>query len=396
MKKTVISLLVCFLVLGTLGMHATAKEGTKATHTSLTEDATATWCGYCKYAAAALKELYAEGNLDFYFVSLVDDKCTKAATRINQYNLYGFPTVFHDGGYKVNVGAGSTQSAKTAYTTSLTACGNRAVPDIDVDVRVEWLGGALMRITATVTNNEATTYDGRIRAYITENESSLNWRDTANKLYHFPLLDFAFNTVISIPAGDAWTTTVTWDGATHNSGHGQSYGNIKYDNITVIAAVFNSTVHQGYAYPPSSNPFNAYYVDDTAAAMADDLSADVYTLPETGGSINFGLYAGSEHQGRNYLLACGVTGSTPGTTLPGGMVLPVNFDVFTYNILFPLLNTSLFMDFYGNINAEGTAAAQLNSGTLPPGYTGTVLTFAYCLNDPFDYVSMPIDVEIVP
>jgi PKD repeat protein len=30
----------------------------------------------------------------------------------------------------------------------------------------------------------------------------------------------------------------------------------------IIAAVENDEVHQGYSYPPSSNPFNAYYVDD--------------------------------------------------------------------------------------------------------------------------------------
>jgi hypothetical protein len=31
----------------------------------------------------------------------------------------------------------------------------------------------------------------------------------------------------------------------------------------VIAAVFNDEWNQGYSYPPSENPFDAYYVDDT-------------------------------------------------------------------------------------------------------------------------------------
>jgi hypothetical protein len=35
----------------------------------------------------------------------------------------------------------------------------------------------------------------------------------------------------------------------------------------VIGALFNPTVHQGYSYPPSGYPFNAYYVDDTTGVQ---------------------------------------------------------------------------------------------------------------------------------
>ncbi|MFH2002371.1 MAG: hypothetical protein ABIK28_22050 [Planctomycetota bacterium] len=303
--------------------------------------------------------------------------------------------MFHDGGFDVDVGAGSIPGAKTTYTASLNSCGNRVVSDIDVDVRVEWLGGAQMRVTVTVTNNEATTYDGTLRAFITENESSLNWRDSANKLYNYPMLDYAFNEVISIPAGDMWTDTVVYDGALHNSGLGQSYANISYNNITVLAAVYNSTWHQGYAYPPSSNPFDAYWVDESAAGTPDFLSADVYTLPETGGDVNFGIYARNRYKNKNYILLCGASGSVPGTTLPGGMVLPLNMDAFTDYILFPLINTSLFANFLGVLDSTGAATAQVSTGALPPGYVGTVLTFAYCTYDPFSFVSNAVDVEIV-
>lgn len=396
MKMTAISMLCCLMVFGAFGSVAFADGGARATHTSLTEDATATWCGYCKYAAAALKEIYEDGTHDFYYISLVDDKCVKAKNRIDSFNLYGFPTVYHDGGFKVNVGAGSTPAAKTAYKNSLNACGNRAVPDIDIDLQVEWLGGAEMRIITTVTNNESDTYKGDIRIYITETVSSLNWKDTANKPYRFALLDFAIDEELSIPANSDWTDTTTWDGADHNSGYGQNYGSIKYNNITVIAAVFNEEKHQGYSYPPSQNPFDAYYVDETEAAVANTLSGYEHTLAETGGSVDFGLYAGRNNMLRNYYLVGGVSGSLPGTTLPGGEVLPVNFDVFTYEILFPLMNTAVFADFYGTISVDGTATATLTSGPLPSGYVGTVMTFAYCLAGPYDFVSNPVEVEIVP
>ena len=100
----------------------------RATHTVLGEYGTATWCGYCKYAHGALKELYAEGNLDFYYVSLVCDMNSIAYSHVvNDYNLYGYPTTWWDGGYKVDVGAGSIPGAKATYTTSINQCGARAV-----------------------------------------------------------------------------------------------------------------------------------------------------------------------------------------------------------------------------------------------------------------------------
>ena len=45
-----------------------------STHTVFGELGTATWCGYCKYAHGALKEIWNDGLYDFYYVSMVDDK----------------------------------------------------------------------------------------------------------------------------------------------------------------------------------------------------------------------------------------------------------------------------------------------------------------------------------
>ena len=227
------------------------------THTVLGEYGTATWCGYCKYAHGALKELYAEGDLDFYYVTLVCDMNSIAYSHaVNDYNLYGYPTLWWDGGYKVDVGAGSIPGAKATYTTAINQCGARAVEDIDIDLLVTWLSGTNMQIDVSVDNNEASTYGGHIRVYITEIESSMGWYDTAGKLYTFPFLDFAFNEPLSISAGGSWSDSTTWDGSTHG------YSSITEDNLMVIAAVFNDEWHQGYSYPPSGNPFDAYYVDD--------------------------------------------------------------------------------------------------------------------------------------
>lgn len=234
-------------------------ESLDFTHTVFAEYETKTTCGYCKYAHAALNTIYAGGDYPFYYVSLVCDKNFVAYVRAKtDYNLRGYPTVFFDGGYEVNIG-GSTGS-EAQYRSSITSRGNRAVYDVDINLKVSWLGGTEMKIFVSVDNNEASTYDGTLRVYITEIVSSMGWMDTTGYLYTFPFLDLAFNEEISIPAGEVWIDFTTWDGSAHD------YPSITEDKIMIIAAMFNDEWHQGYAYPPSSNPFDAYYVDEATAA----------------------------------------------------------------------------------------------------------------------------------
>lgn len=229
------------------------------THTAFGEYATSTTCGYCKYAHGALKELYTEGEYDFNYITLVCNKNPKAASRASEYNLYGYPTVWWDGGYKVNVGAGSLPSAKSAYKTSINSCLNRAVEDVDIDLTATWLGGTEIEVDVTVNNNEATSYGGHIRVYITEIESSMGWRDTGGQLYTFAFLDWAFNQAISISSGGSWSDSTTWDGTANG------FSSVTENNLMIFAAVFNDEWNQGYSYPPNGNPFDAYYVDDSVA-----------------------------------------------------------------------------------------------------------------------------------
>jgi glutaredoxin len=244
-------------------------QGSKVfTHTVFAEDGTATWCGYCHYAREALDKIFTSGDYPFYYVCMVDDMNAKAAQRNTEYNVYGFPTVWFDGGYKVNVGGGTGNEAQ--YRSSINTCGARTVANIDINLNVTWLGNAAMNITASVMNNEAAQYAGHLRIYVTEVESSLGWHDTAGHPYTFPFLEYAYNGPVTIPSGDTWTNTMNWDGHNYQNGYGVYYGNIQYGNIMVIAVMFNNTWHQGYSYPPSSNPFNAYYVDDAAGFWVGD------------------------------------------------------------------------------------------------------------------------------
>jgi len=75
-------------------------------------------------------------------------------------------------------------------------------------------------------------------------------------------------------------------------------------------------------------------------------------------------------------------------------MLPVNWDAFTDLVLY-LANTALFPGFIGALDASGQCSAQLNAPTLPSAAVGLVMSYAYCCNNPFDFVSNPVDIEIV-
>jgi hypothetical protein len=137
--------------------------------------------------------------------------------------------------------------------------------------------------------------------------------------------------------------------------------------------------------------------DAFVTKIAISLYADSYCIPEqTGKTINFKLNSGAINSSRTFLLLGSVSGTTPGYPLPGGhAVLPLNWDPFTYAVLLHL-NSSVFVNFLDTLDANGQATAQLNSGPLRPGFVGTIIYFAYCLNDPFDFASDPVEIEIVP
>jgi len=78
------------------------------------------------------------------------------------------------------------------------------------------------------------------------------------------------------------------------------------------------------------------------------------TLPgNTGGTVDFALSAGLDNGGDNYLMAGSLSGTDPGTLLPGGLaVIPLNRDWFTDCIL-ARLNSPTFTRFWGTLNVLG-------------------------------------------
>lgn len=129
------------------------------------------------------------------------------------------------------------------------------------------------------------------------------------------------------------------------------------------------------------------------------LAADAFTLSEsTGGAINFLLDGGPENAGRDYLIFGSLSGTAPGTHLPGKLIkLPLNWDAFTTavaEVCYP--NSVFFTDFYGTLDGSGRSAAVFDTNGPVLGMLGYVMSFAYPLQGPpWDFVSSPINVEVV-
>ena len=128
------------------------------------------------------------------------------------------------------------------------------------------------------------------------------------------------------------------------------------------------------------------------------LSADVYSISgSSGGVVNLYLFGDAPNGGRGYIMLGSVTGTAPGTPLPGGMAtLPLNWDLFT-NIVIQLLGTPACQNFIGHLTwGSSTAWAAFDTlGPIPVG-VGLTISFAYALNNPWDFASNPVNIDILP
>jgi len=212
------------------------------THTVMVEACTASWCSPCATAAAVMHDIFYSGDYEFYYVALVSDKNSYASARCGELGVSSIPDYVFDGGYTRWVGSGSIPGA---YTGRLDQCGARDVADIDMELDITWNGDAEMDINLSVTNNEASTYNGHIHVYVTEIES--RWNTYNGQPYHFAMVgNYAFNQNVDIPAGDTSEHSTTWDGSQYG------VGNLERDNVMIIATIFNRN--------------NNYYSDETTAA----------------------------------------------------------------------------------------------------------------------------------
>jgi glutaredoxin len=219
------------------------------------EEGTATTCKHCPSIAKILHELYDSDDPDFYYVSMVEDKNSKAQDRlVRDYNTLGYPTLFIDGGYEVIIGG---NKPKSLIEEKISAAASRPVPEIHMTVTTEYDNNTGELTTdVLVENNENETYTGRLRVYITEIIG--RWPDRDGNPHHFAFLDYAMNEDVRIESNGNKTFESKWD---------TSYPDVYPENLWIVAVIFSSESSQKYSDPPDNEyPFDAHYADAAAAA----------------------------------------------------------------------------------------------------------------------------------
>ena len=252
-----ILILICATSTGTATLTKTSNEKTSRdsyTHTVLVEVGTAQWCPPCHYWNNNIYTAYNSGLYDFEYVEMIvrdhsDGILNMDAYKrmINNYGIAAYPTSVFDGDYLRLEGNYPAQ-----LPGLLNTCGNRAVADLEADMIVYWFGNATINVNINIQNNEATQYNGHIRAYIVEITSRYDTVYGAD--YHNGFLAYAFDKDISINSGDIYTDATTWNGNDHADNHGDDFGDIALDNVKVILAVFDNVNR---------------YVDETVAALVN-------------------------------------------------------------------------------------------------------------------------------
>jgi len=220
------------------------------THTVFIEEATATWCNNCPMLADTLLSLYEGNKYDFYYVALINDTNQLALQRNwKEYHVWGFPTAYVDGGYKVIVGA---DNPKSLYTDAINASRARpTLPKIKLTVTSQNTTNEVT-VTAKIENRGNTTYNGRLKLYLTEIISQVN--DYTSKPYHYSLINYLNDTNISVDGNNQIILTTI-----------KNLSGYDFENLMIIGVVFSLEKNTGYSNPPNNNPFNAYYADATNA-----------------------------------------------------------------------------------------------------------------------------------
>lgn len=115
-----------------------------------------------------------------------------------------------------------------------------------------------------------------------------------------------------------------------------------------------------------------------------------------GGAVDLSLNAGLSNRDRGYLVLGSVSGTEPGTPLPGGGAsLPLNWDFFT-NLVLVLINTPVFDNFTGTLDDNGEAEATFDTLGPAPAAAGLYISLAYALNKPWNFASNGATIEVVP
>ncbi|MHC4942990.1 MAG: C25 family cysteine peptidase [Planctomycetota bacterium] len=215
--------------------------------------------------------------------------------------------------------------------------------------------------------------------------------------YHSPFgVQEPLTVEISNDGGANWTTVCEC---------GTKHSNKWTNHIFRVSEFITPTDQMRVRFIASDNPD-----DDIVEGLLDDfmvkglhldpqLWADAYSIPTSvGAEIDFKLDAGAVHANRDYLVLASLSGTCPGFKLPGGTILPLNWDWLTDFILV-CIGSPVCVDFAGTLDGQGRATATLDTlGPVDSLLIGEVANFAFLLEPPpgYDFTSNAVPVTFEP
>ena len=235
-------------------------EDQEFVHTVFIEEASYTTCAPCTAVSAIIDDLYKSGEYNFYYVSLVQDESAKAEKRLNEeYNVYGYPVVFIDGGYKVLCGGGIS---KSEFENAIGNAETRNVPEINIKVTAKYNENTSeLSTTVYAVSNETEQYTGRLRVYLTEIVS--RWNQANSESYHYAFVDYIINKEISIE-GKGNTTLTDKRKITEFA-----VSDLLPEELMIVTVIFSSESVKADSFPASDKhgEFYAYFADATNATL---------------------------------------------------------------------------------------------------------------------------------
>lgn len=256
------------------------EENTSKVSYVLIEEATSTDCTNCPKIANILYDLYEAGSYNFYYLSLVSDRNTDAKNRlINDYNVYGYPTSYIDGGYNVFVGSGYD---KSDFVEAILDSHKRERADVSINLSINYLNNTdQFKTEVILKNNENSNYEGTLKLYLTEIVSE--WEGYDGKPYHFSFVEYILDQSVIIDSKSERNYTETISASGYD-----------YENVMLIGALYSSVGEKRYSnIEGNGNEFQAYFVDTVTAAKpieGGNLPPEVgIVTPEKGRLHLFGI-----------------------------------------------------------------------------------------------------------